>query len=105
MYIDLRYAHWNTYAYNQQVNPTAYSSGSSGSMGAPSSGTSSYSQYPEQASNSRYPYAPSNQTNVNDYYSQYGYGAPQQAGVYSEPNGKYHVSKFFSISNFHKNHF
>jgi hypothetical protein len=93
--IFLRYAHWNAYTYNQQANPAAYSYGGSGSTGAPSPGTSSYSQYPDQQTNSQYSYAPSNPASANDYYSHYGYSAPQTAAVYGEPNGKF-ILVFFN---------
>ncbi len=83
-----RYAHWNAYTYNQQANPAAYPYGGTSSTSAPSSGTSSYSPYAENQSNSQYSYAPSNTVNANDYYSQYGYTAPQPAAVYGEANGK-----------------
>ncbi|CAF2357083.1 unnamed protein product [Rotaria sp. Silwood2] len=80
------YTHWNAYTYNQQANPTAYPYGSSGSTGAPSPGPSSYSQYPEHQSNSQYSYTPSNTVSANDYYTHYGYSAPQPTGVYADPN-------------------
>jgi hypothetical protein len=85
-----RYAHWNAYTYNQQANPAAYSYSGSGSTGVSSPGTSSFSQYPDHQSNSQYPYASSNTAaSANDYYSHYGYNAPQPTGVYSDPNGKF----------------
>lgn len=80
------YANWSAYSYNQQANPASYPYGGSGSTGAPSPAASSYSQYPEHHSSSQYPYAQSNAGN--DYYSQYGYGGQQPAGVYGDPSGK-----------------
>jgi squid-like protein len=71
------YAAWNAYPYNQQVNSTAYSYGGSGATGAPNPGTSSYSQYSQHQPNSQYSYGPSSTGNANEYYSQYGYSAPQ----------------------------
>ncbi len=103
-FVFCRYAHWNAYTYNQQANPAAYPYGGTSSTSAPSSGTSSYSPYPENQSNSQYSYAPSSTVNPNDYYSQYGYSAPQPAAVYGEANGKLsfflHEHSFFIIQLF-----
>ncbi|CAF1391602.1 unnamed protein product [Rotaria magnacalcarata] len=97
------YTHWNAYTYNQQANPATYPYGSSGSTGAPSPGPSSYSQYPEHQSNSQYQYTSSTTAvNPSDYYSQYGYGAPQTTGVYAEPNAysaSYDYSSYYPSMN------
>jgi hypothetical protein len=90
------YAAWNAYPYNQQVNSTAYSYGGSGATGAPNPGTSSYSQYSQHQPNSQYSYGPSSTGNANEYYSQYGYSAPQvPSGVYADPNGWFRSVFFF----------
>ena len=85
------YGAWNAYPYNQQGSHTGYSYGGSGATGAPNPSTSSYSQYPQQQTNSQYPYGSINTVNANEYYSHYGYGAQQQqqqpTGVYADPNG------------------
>jgi hypothetical protein len=82
-----RYAGWNAYNYNQG-NSAAYSYSGSGSTSAPSPGASTYAQYSEHQSSSQYPYAPSGTAAVSEYYSQYGYEAPQPAGAYADPTGK-----------------
>jgi hypothetical protein len=83
----------------------SYPYGSSGSTGAPSPGASSYSQYTDHLSNSQYPYASSNPASTNDYYSHYGYSAPQPAAVYSDPNGKFIIIILIPISFFLLSHF
>jgi len=99
------YAHWNAYTYNQQANPAAYPYSGSGSTSAPSPSASSYSQYPDYQSNSQYSYAPSNPAtaSANDYYSHYGYGAQQPAGVYGgDPNaygGGYEYASYYPPMN------
>jgi RNA recognition motif-containing protein len=80
------YAAWNSYPYNQQVNPTVYSYGASDPTVIPNSASSSYPQYSQHQSNSQYSYGPSN---PNEYYSHYGYGAAPAttSNVYADPNG------------------
>jgi len=78
------YAAWNSYPYNQQGNPAAYSYGGSEPAIIPNSASSSYPQYSQHQSNSQYSYAPSN---ASEYYSHYGYAAPHQtSNVYADPN-------------------
>jgi hypothetical protein len=84
------YAAWSGYPYNQQGNPTAaYSYSGSDPTSASNSGTSSYPQYSQHQSNSQYSYGASNAVNANEYYSHYGYSAPQPtSNVYAaDPNG------------------
>jgi len=92
------YAAWNSYPYNQQGNPSAYSYGGSDPTIIPNSASSSYPQYSQHQSNSQYPYAPSN---PNEYYSHYGYGAPHTtSNAYADPNiyagGVYDYNSYYT---------
>lgn len=98
------YGHWNGYSYNHQGNPTAYQYPGSdpNAVQNPASSTA-YTQYSQHQSNSAYPYGPSN---PNEYYSHYGYGAPQHgtSNVYADPNayggnGVYDYNSYYQAGN------
>ena len=99
----ISYGHWNGYSYNHQGNPTAYQYPGSdpNAVQNPASSTA-YTQYSQHQSNSAYPYGPSN---PNEYYSHYGYGAPQHgtSNVYADPNGELNI--FFSKKKLNKSFF
>ncbi|CAF1087762.1 unnamed protein product [Adineta ricciae] len=95
------YTHWNAYTYNQQANPAAYPYGNPTAL---TSATSSYSQYSDHPSNPQYSYPPTNAADSNEYYSQYGYGAPPSSNVYGDASayngstggGSYEYSTFYA---------
>ncbi|CAF3137191.1 unnamed protein product [Rotaria sp. Silwood2] len=101
------YGAWNGYPYNQQGNPGTYSYSGSDANCVPNSTTLSYPQYSQHQSNSQYSYGPSNAVNTNEYYSQYGYGAPPTtSNVYADPNaygGAYDYNSYYTSGGINAN--